>query len=282
MTLPRSVTLAGFAKKFGVLIAGISMLVVGNVIQEAYDPIRDLMQECTGNTLPPGWSSLPPSTSITSTCLYETDIGQDLFFWADTTIEGQSVPIPTKVQIRGPDGQLLKEEQFDSAWVVVQVRPTAFGTYTATITSLEEESDPRAPLSGDRSTKYAFGHLFYSYFKGVTNPAGDAVNNLLFTAGILNFVGALMVIMYVTKSVYMAVSRSLQRKKSDGSAKFSYAAFVVFLLLLAYAHPIQAFALPCYFGNDYCSGVDFLPFLIVGLPIAVGVIILVWKKVLAR
>jgi hypothetical protein len=215
--VPQSAALAGFAKKYGILIAGVSMLISGNAIQHAYQPIRDIMQECTGNRLPPGWSSLPPSSSITSTCFHETDIQQDLIFWAEITIEGESVPIPTKVQIRGPDGQILTEEEFDSARMVVHVKPTIYGTYAATITSLEEESDPRAPVSGDRSTKYAFGHLTSGYFKGVSNPGGDAVNKLLFSSYILNFAGALMVVMYVTKSVYLAVSRRLHRTRNQSS-----------------------------------------------------------------
>ena len=212
MTVPRSVTLAGFAKKYGILVAGIAMLVVGNVIQEFYDPIRDVMGECTGNMIPPGSGLFPPGSAITSTCLYETDIGQDLYFWAEIAIDGQDIPIPTRVQIIGPDGQLLKEEEFDSASVVVQIKPTSFGTYTATITSLEEESNLRAPLNSYRGVAYAFGHL-QSYFKGVSNEAGNTVNRLLFSSDILNFAGALMIIMYITKFVYIRARGILQRKR---------------------------------------------------------------------
>ena len=128
-----------------------------------------------------------PNTTITVTCDVVGDVGQDLTLRSIFYSHGgaETIQIPAHLEIKDPNGLVLSDMDFDDK-IIISFKPETHGTYTVTITSLEDENN--RIHKGSPQIVYALG--FLTDYKDVNNTLGNSfvwmapIGNVLFLLGI--------------------------------------------------------------------------------------------------
>ena len=129
-----------------------------------------------------------PNTTITVTCDVVGDVGQDLTLRSIFYSHGgaETIQIPANLEIKDPNGLVLSDMDFDDK-IIISFKPETHGTYTVTITSLEDENN--RIHKGSPQIVYALG--FLTDYKDINNPVGNTlvilapIGNILFLLGIV-------------------------------------------------------------------------------------------------
>jgi len=132
-----------------------------------------------------------PNTSVTVTCNVVGDVWQDLVLRVDFRPNGSpdSIQIPAHLEMKDPNGIILYDLDFNNK-TIISFKPEKLGTYTATITSLEDENN--RVHRGYTDIVYALG--FLTSYKDVSNPMGHMINVLLIIGYVLFLPGIILVI----------------------------------------------------------------------------------------
>lgn len=148
-----------------VLSAGIAMVAISSYFLSAMTLCKNAEDDL-----------FHPGTVITVTCPVARDLGQDLTFKAYFVgpvgiAAGETIRLPAHLVIKDPDGSIMYDMNFDDK-TIISFRPEIYGTYTATITSLQTEKHPT--FKDNTFIQYSFG--FLTDHPDVANPFGNALN----------------------------------------------------------------------------------------------------------
>lgn len=182
-----------FLSKHKLTIFGISLIVIGIVLYLSYVSIYDKLSLCENYND----DTFLPNTTITVTCKVVGDVGQDLTLRIKFHYNGSIEPIqiPAHLQVKDPNNNLLYDVDFDDK-TIISFTPELFGTYTATITSLEDENN--RIHHGYTDIEYAFG--FLTSYDDVSNPVGNALIWFMPMGEILFLTGIIVLIIHGIKS----------------------------------------------------------------------------------
>jgi len=171
-------------KKHKILVFGIIVFVVGIIFFGISWNFLDKMYLCENYNN----ARFLPNTTITVTCDVVGDVGQDLtlrsIFYSHGGVE--TIQIPAHLEIRNPNNIVLYDMDFDDK-TIISFKLETHGTYTATITSLEDENNKIH--KGSPQIVYALG--FLTDYNDVYNPVGNTfvwlspIGNVLFLFGIV-------------------------------------------------------------------------------------------------
>lgn len=189
-------------KKNRILVIGLLLLVITSLVQITTQDTLKTMRECySPNNIVKGAGAFPSGATLTRTCSYEKDIGQDLIFWAKLHGDSYNEPIPVRLQIRDPNNHLIIDEEFNSSIVTVNVRPQIHGEYVASLTSFQNKSKlPSSSYLKYQVTAY-FGHLT-SHYAGVSNPLGSMIAGLAFWSVFFTTPAWIMILYGIVKLIY--------------------------------------------------------------------------------
>lgn len=182
--------------KYKILIVGAIVLSFGVGLFFGSASLLSPMALC-GN---PTNTSFVPGRVIEAECRVVQDVGQDLTFRAAFYSPSGSNPIaiPAHLEIRDPDNEIVFEDDFNELRIIVSLKPDGnFGTYTATLSSLEDGTN--RIHRGQTSVAYEFG--FLTNYSDVHNPLGKALLGMIPLAAVASLVGIGIVIYGAIKAV---------------------------------------------------------------------------------
>jgi hypothetical protein len=132
-----------------------------------------------------------PNTSVTVTCNVVGDVWQDLVLRVDFHPNGSPDPIqiPAHLEIKDPNGIILYNLDFNNK-TIISFEPKTMGTYTATITNIEDENN--RTYQGYVGVDYALG--FLTSYHDVSNPMGLMIIVLAWIGYLLFLPGTILVI----------------------------------------------------------------------------------------
>jgi hypothetical protein len=138
-----------------------------------------------------------PKTTVSAHCQYMMDVGQDVTLYAifHDPSGREEIRIPSHMELKGPNNDIILAKEFDEKFVY-KFRPTEYGNYTVTITSLEDENN-RLHF-GTTLINYGLGFFPESSFS--SNYFGRFLVYMWFAGYLLMFVGIGLGIYGVIKS----------------------------------------------------------------------------------
>lgn len=194
MTIKNTTLNQSFVKKHKILFFGIIVFAVGIIFFGTSWNFLAQMYLCENYN----FARFLPNTTITVTCDVVGDVGQDLtlrsIFYSHGGVE--TIQIPAHLEIKDPNDLVLYDMDFNDK-KIISFKPETHGTYTATITNLEDENN--RIHKGSPQILYALG--FLTDYKDVNNPLGNSFVWMVPIGNILLLLGIAVLIYVGIKSV---------------------------------------------------------------------------------
>jgi len=170
-----------------VLKFGIIIFIIGIAFSAIAYIFLDKMSSCENYN----GARFLPNTTIAVECNVESYFGQDLTLRSIFYSHGgaEIIQIPAHLEIKDPNGLVLYDMDFNDK-KIISFKPETHGTYTAIITSLEDENN--RIHKGSPQILYALGFLIE--YDDVNNPLGMTfvwlapIGNVFYLLGIVTMI----------------------------------------------------------------------------------------------